>query len=449
MRNLRAIMAVAVALALAGTAWGQAGAGPGMTFSVDFQGPMAGKAPGAFSGGPDSFGGVLIDEGSILTPFFPGPPGPNPSSLAPIGAMLAPPGVMVTGVASPLGTVPGGLGLLPNGPVELDALSYGRDHGNEFLFSVDEFAVGIPGSPVPPNVFTEGPMMGGPAEASADVFKYTGGPVPAFVPVPVIGNTAVVDGNGIPPSGMRGVGLIEPNPPFPGIPFDPGDNLDAVDMNTTMNDVMGSIYFSLDSRFLDPLEGPPANSGTAVANGFSGGDVLVSFAGGVPAMYAPAGMLGLDLVLGFDTDDLDALALLEDGDGVFRPAMPMMREVSGDIVFMPVTLWAAGGDLILFSVRRGSAVIGMPDSAFGAPIEESDILTVPVPLAAGGLSLFPAIVVPGEALGLWTLRSSGPNPIHGMPFGDDLDALDLVPEPTTMTLLALGACLALRRRRRR
>lgn len=428
MRYVPTILTVTAVLALATAAWGQA-LPPGMTFSVDLQGPTA-TAPGPFTGFPDGFGsGIVIDEGSILTPAPPGPPGPNPPSPGP----LPPPGIMVTAAASGGGTVPGGLGIVGGvfGGVELDALSYGRDIGEVFLFSVDEFSVGIAGIPLPPNVFTEGPL-GGPAEASADVFRYLGGPVPVLAPpppIPVFGNRAIVDGDGMPPSGMPGVGLIEPNPPTLGVTPDPGDNLDAVDMNTTMNDVMGPIYFSLDSTFPDPLEvaGWTVNSGTAVGNGFAGGDVLVSFAGGAPVVYAAAPLLGLDIAAGAaDSDDLDALALLENGDGIFTP----------------------GVDQIYFSVRRGSAVIGLPDSMWGAPIEESDILTIPV---AGGASPFPAIVIPGEAMGLWTMRSFGisPHPIHNMPFGDDLDALDMIPEPATMTLLALGACMALGRRKRR
>jgi len=222
------------------------------------------------------------------------------------------------------------------------------------------------------------------------------------------------------------VGLVEPNPPTPFVLPDPGDNLDAVDVDTTLADVMGPIYISLDSAFPDPLEGPGTNTGTAVANGFVGGDVLVTSAGGLPALYAPAPVLGLDVVPGAgpDSDDLDALALFESGDGVFTP----------------------GVDLIFYSVRRGSAVIGAPDSIFGAPISEGDIL---VPPAIGGLSPFPGIWVAAEALGLWTFRSFGASEFG--PFSDDLDALDVVPEPSTVSLLVLGSlCLlgyAWRRRR--
>ncbi|MDC0934996.1 PEP-CTERM sorting domain-containing protein [Pirellulales bacterium] len=410
----------------------------GPTFSVDFQSASVG-GPGPMTGVPDFFAGVPLDEGSILTPGLPGPVGPNPPAFGP----LPPPGMMVSPVPGGPGSIPGGLGIVPGafGAVEVDALSYGRDQGNGLFFSVDEYAGGDivagPG-PLPPNVFTEG-VVPGTVEAAADVFAYLGAVAPTPIG-PVFNNTAFLDGDGVAPSGAPGLGLIEPYPPAPGALFGPGDNLDAVDINTTTADVGGFIFFSMDSAFPDPIEavGPPFNSGTAVGNidaitgaAFSGGDVAVSFAGGVPVLYAGAGALGLDLVAGFDTDDLDALVLIDDG--VIAPA-------TGMPVFAP------GADLILFSVRRGSAVVGMPDSLLGAPIEEGDVLTLPI---AGGVSPFPSIFIPAEALGLGTLRSGTAATFFG-PYGDDLDALDLhqrVPEPTTCVLLALG-CTALATRRR-
>ncbi len=430
MRCATAILSVSVVLALAGGALGQAAGGPGMTFSVDFQGPTAG-GPGPLTGLFDGFVTTFIDEGSILTPAIPGPLGPNPPTL-PLGP-LPPPGVMVGSIPGAVGSVFGGLGVLPEpffGVIEVDALSYGRDRGRYLVFSVDEFAMGIPPSPAPPNVLSEG-TLAGVFEASADVFAYIGpfGPVPPVSPV--FGNTAIIDGDALPSlSGAvyPGTGLIEANPPSPDVLPDRGDNLDAVDLDTTLTDVTGAIYISLSSAFPDPLEpSPPANGGTAAANGFVGGDVLVTTPGGFPAVYAPAFLLGLDIAAGVaDSDDLDALALFENGDGEFTPGL----------------------DFILFSVRRGSAVIGLPDSMFGFPIEESDVLTVPLPIPLGGVSPFPAIFIPGEAMGLVTFRAF---PGGGQFGADDLDALDVVPEPSTLTLLAVGGlalALALVRRRK-
>ena len=57
--------------------------------------------------------------------------------------------------------------------------------------------------------------------------------------------------------------------------------------------IPGPYFYSPDASFFDPLEARPP--GSAVANGFVGGDVLRSSPSG-PVVYAPAGALGLDLV---------------------------------------------------------------------------------------------------------------------------------------------------------
>jgi hypothetical protein len=368
------------------------------TGSIDFQGPSVGT--------PDGFSGVPITEGDILTTTLPGPPGPNPLLPGP----LPPPGIEIGALPGAPGVIPGGLGIFPGlfGLVELDALSYGQDQGDQLLFSVDEFAAGVPG-PAPPDVFTEG--IAGAAEASADAFAFLG-PVVPTPPGPVLGNSSAADGDGVPPSGLPGSGLVEPNPPTPGFTPDPGDNLDAFDADTLLAHLTGPIFFSLDAAFPDPVEGVPANSGTAVGNGASGADVLVSFAGGGPALAIPGPFLGLDL-FGFDTDDLDAL-LFHDADG---------------------TLTLTPGDTLYFSVRRGSAIIGTPDSAFGVPIEEGDVL---MPPAVAGTP--PAIFIGAEALGLATLRSGTAGPFGA----DDLDALDIiVPPPPVIPTLTLWAWIAL------
>lgn len=350
------------------------------TFSIDFQGPLNGTADGFFVG--------TIREGDILTVSPPSGPGPNPPVIGPIPR----PGIMVSSPTGGAGTFPGGLGLMPtiSGFIEIDAISFGKDVGDKLHFSVDEFSVGLVG--VAPNVFSEG--AGGSAEASSDVFMYLGAVVSTNVGAP-IGNIAIIDGNGLIPSGSQGLGLTEPNLPNIGVIPDLGDNLDALDIDTLVSDFAGRIYFSLDSTFADPLElGVPlpltANSGSAAANGFSGADILSSNVSGVPTISIPAAALGLDLG-GFDTDDLDALSF-DDADA------------SGDLTV---------GDFILFSVRRGSTIIGVPDSMYGVNIEEGDILTLPV---TPGMP--PAIFIPAERLGLATLRS-------GSVVSDDLGAIDL------------------------
>ena len=386
----------------------------GLTFSVDFQGPTAGHVPGPFTGTPDSWAGVRIDEGSILTPGYPSAPGPNSPSAGP----LPTPGVMVTAVNSAVGSVPGGLGIQTASPfkaVELDALSYGRDsQKGRLFFSVDEFAsgdqvAGAAGGPMPPNVYTEGVGAGGGPgfEAAADVFRYLGRVTPTSLPAAIgPGNTAVYDGNGLPgagapPNAGLGLGLVEGNWPGQG-PQDEGDNLDALDMNTGKYDLR-HIFFSMDARFVDPLEAiagaAPPNTNTAAGNGFSAADVVVSVPGGVPQIYAKAEQLGLDKY-GFNSDDLDALSLRDDGRLDSATQMPY---------FDPAN------DVIYFSVRRGSQLIGTPDSRLGLKIEEGDILTV-------GFDCIPEIFIPAEAMGLGTLRSG----TAGQFGADDLNAMDVL-----------------------
>ncbi|MCK4275051.1 MAG: hypothetical protein KAX78_00950, partial [Phycisphaerae bacterium] len=308
-------------------------------------------------------------------------PGPGP---------LPPPGIAQGAAPGPWGP---GLGL-PMPGADLDALSYGTDQfpmqgqrPDIWHFSVDRFAAGVP-TMTPPDVSTEG--VWGNCQAAPDVFKN-------WFPLSN-NNTAYTDGDGMFPPGALGVGLIES---ILGIPPDPGmqkedDDLDALDIDTTPGDVSGQmpIYFSLDANFNDPLDGI-GNTGSAALNGFLGGDILRSVGGGVPVVYATPGQLSLDMN-GRDTDDLDALVLVDDGDGLYQPAV----------------------DFVAFSVRRGSGVIGMIDSIMSMPISEGDIL---VPQGgAGGMT--PGILVPAEWLGLATLRSGTVGPYN---FDDDLNALDV------------------------
>ena len=352
------------------------------TFSIDFQ--------SAQRGAQNSFTGVPINEGMILTTGHPQPNGPPfvPGSLMFGGAPV--PGLLVDGVS--------GLGLEPpaNNQIEVDAISFGRDKGSDFYFSVDEFAVGSDVSFGLPDLRKEG--ADNLKEASADVFAAMRSSQLTYG-----GNVAFADGDG---DSRPGLGLTDVNSPSPGFP-DAGDNLDALDMNTRPGDLTGPIFFSLDSSFTDPLEGIP-NRGTAGFNGFVGGDVLaVSSPGGSPVRYASASMLGLDQ-FGEDTDDVDAIALQHDGDSKFEP-----YGVNPD-------------DRLYFSVRRGSAIIGS-DDAFGMPIEPGDILLPP--FAPQGL---PRIAVMAEDLGLATSRSGQtPPPLSGAltasssnDESDDLTALD-------------------------
>ena len=199
------------------------------------------------------------------------------------------------------------------------------------------------------------------------------------------------------PASLIGLGLVEPN--FPTMGPDSGDTVDAFD--AWPSPPATNLYFSLDAQWADPLEAPFANSATAVTNGVRPGDVLFSTGAGAFNIYAPFFRLGLGV-----QDDLDALILWENGNGIFEASSKPFD-------------WQTGNtDMLLFSVRRGSPIIGTPDAFFGIPIEEGDILTTP----PGGPGTPPGIFIAAEVLGLATVRS-GTNFLF--PFGDDLNAMSV------------------------
>ena len=182
------------------------------------------------------------------------------------------------------------------------------------------------------------------------------------------------------------------------------------------------IFFSVDEGFLDPVV-TLNNSGTAQFDGVQGADVLaVPFQGGNFIVYANAQTLGLNM-MGPGTDDLDGLVLAENGVPGYQPS-------SVPYDWLPPAPGpgarpaGVGTDMLLFSVRRGSAVIGRPDSIFGIPIEEGDVLTNPLPTADGGLSPFPGIYIAAENVGLGTARS-------GATRGDDANGISISQDDTT------------------
>jgi hypothetical protein len=370
-------------------------------FSIDYRGATIGGPPDSFTLTPITAGDILTPATGAGLPAYAPPAVPVPGKVIPVGAAPFPGLMLPAAGACPLG--------IPCGN-EVDALSFGTDFNpaaggvlaGRWIFSVDELAVGAPGSPYAPNVFTEAPF----GDCAADVFEallVPVGPVAPPVPAaPTVGNTGIIDGNGVvsPSTGRyAGLGLVEPR--LAGA-FLGGDNVDALDVDTPA--IPAAIYFSLDAAFLDPAL-LVLNSGSAAANGFLPGAILWKPAIGAPPIlvYAPPAVLGLDLAGPPGSDDLDALSLTENGVAGFQ--------------------MGPGGDVPYYSVRRGSAVIGLPDSLFGLPIEPGDILTLPIP---GGVSPFPSIYVAAEWLGLATTRT------NGVPFGgDDLDALDCRAAPLT------------------
>ena len=394
--NLLRLGAICAAATLAAPASAQ------VKFSIDWNGPTVGAL--------DCGSGLPITEGDILAPCAGLP------SLGPLPS----PKVVVTGGALGLPLYPGCVGH-PGGTIcriEVDAISYGIDpplqptaviRPGQLWFSVDEYAGGMPGSPAPPAVWTEFPGGESSADSFVNIFPLPPGALLPFASPP--GNTGAIDGDGLAtgsPFAYPGTGLKEPNPPS-FAPASPGDNLDGLDIGPLTST---GAFFSLDSNFVDPCTGMP-NAGSAAAIGFVGGDVLRATAAGLPVVYAPAGMLGLDIAGGPDSDDLDALVLWENGDGVFTASRQLYDWTTPGVI----------ADMLLFSVRRGSAVIGMPDSATGTPIEAGDILTTPLPTAFGGISPFPALFIAAENLGLGTIRTG--TLAGACNYGDELDALDI------------------------
>jgi hypothetical protein len=405
----------------------------GETYSIDFHGPTISV--------PDSMFGVPITEADLLRVL----PAPAPGPLPPPSLWLSGgfPGPAPQGLG--LALHPAAIGHPPGVPgfVEVDALSLGLDPQlsadlllppGRLRFSVDEFAGGTLAPAAWPTVFSE--AAPGVDEAAADVFTNLAAiTLPNPPPPPLFGvHAASLDGDGLPSASgyaYPGLGLREPTAPTP--PPNLGDNLDAL---TTVGDP-NAVYFSLDSAFPDPhpLAGGFPGSGSALAHGFVGGDILQSAPpAGPPVLWCPAPLLGLDLVGGPDSDDLDALVISENQNGVL------------DLPQGPDD-WVNGRDMILFSLRRGSASVlaGVPDSLLGIPIEEGDVLIPPVAPAFGGNGFpFPGIYIPAESLGLATIRSGTAMP--GPPalgFADDLDALNLLssaiaaPHPS---LVAAGYC---------
>lgn len=355
----------------------------------------------------DGSGAFPLTEGDLLAPTV-GGFGPLPRmSVVLSGGQLGLPGYAAcSGHAS--GTPCG---------VEVDAHS----RGNETLFlppgvpglrpriywSVDEYARGVDGGLPGQNMLRIEALA---FEAAADVYttrNLLSGPLQpgAFAPSTLV----VLDGNGllssagVPSVRARGLGLVEPIQP--GAPFDQGDNLDALSLSMPVPG--GAEYYSLDGGLVDPASGV-AGSNSAATLSVSPSAVLKRLPGAAVSVYATPAQLGLDLE-GFGSDDLDALALADDGDGVFHASLAPNDWVN-----------AAGaqvGDMLLFSVRRGSRVIGRADSLFGLPIEPGDILTTPI----GGVGR-PAIYIPAEALGMRTQRS-------GAVQADDLDAIGVEKDP--------------------
>ncbi|MFQ5697492.1 MAG: PEP-CTERM sorting domain-containing protein [Myxococcota bacterium] len=348
---------------------GLAGAAGAVTFSVDAISPTV---TGSASSGTTS------SPGDILGDFPPATPTP------------------VLGTAIVVGASSG---------AEVDGFSFGRAL-SQFstsvpgLFSVDRGSFGVSGSAVA----IEAAGTGTTSEQGSDVFRSSYGGA----------NTLFRDGDGIPISPnpvVPGLGVAEPfsqPPPTPPLPPTLVGNVDALDArgDAVSPPPTGTLFLSLDTA-------------SATGSGLSGGDVLIDVGlTGTTSIYAPASALGL-----FSTDDIDALVVFDNGDGVFLPGL----------------------DIVLFSLAPGSPGVGSLDSVSGLVITEGDVLidsTAAITLlGAPATSTAPGILHTAESLGLISVRG-------GFAGSNNLNAFDIVPEPGSALLLVSGiAGLALIRRR--
>lgn len=370
-----------------------AGAQAQLVFSLDYKGASKGTVDGA--------GTVLIRESDVLAPTG----GPAFGPLLPPTVFRGP-----QQVGMPSAVVCTTAAGFPCG-AELDALSFGNEKlfdlnpnpnlRARLFFSVDYQGQGTPPAPAAPNdLFTEALAL----DVASDIYTVRSLPLLGLPPIaatPVV--ALVIDGNGLASVGgsarRRGLGLLEPHirflPPQPATPpyLNPGDDLDALQLPQPPTSPPVGIFFSVDGLIIDPRNGIRGSNtaGTITPNRPPGSVLFVPFGGAVTAQeYATATELGLDPAL----DDLDALILRENG-------LPGFQKSTALYDWLPSTPGGAH-DMLLFSVRSGSQIVGTPDSILGLPIEPGDLLIAPF---LGLAATSPGIVIPAEDLGLRTMRA--------------------------------------------
>jgi hypothetical protein len=371
-----------------------------VNFSTDAQslpGPysMPGLLPSFSVPGGDILG-IYIGNGTVLPPMT-----------------CNRPGILVSAGAATMGM---GFGQLPF-CTEVDAYSTGDDWDGPadpwvIMFSVDRASVGfsLP-RPTPPGQFSDVFMEAAVNDAAADIFvsgaflRFFMIGSSLFVSIGTVGwNYLGFDGDGIVRAGLpaavpTGLGLVEQ--PALGV----GENLDGVDnlISTFRFNAGGptSPFFNMPILATGAvltkglfLSLDPAS---AAAYGVSPADILATNGGFSPWVWAPASRMGLNPA----TDDIDALAIWLSPDPSSSPVAPGMT--------------FNGRAIILFSVSRGSSIVGQVDPLWGIPIMPSDILTVGDWLGFPGQTV---ILFPSGAVGLLPFLQRPPGV-----FTDDLDAL--------------------------
>ena len=313
----------------------------------------------------------------------------------------------------------------PNGSA-IDAFS--TNHFNPIVinqpvirleFSVDRLTTGLPGS--------ASLSESGFSQQSSDIYSTTVlfpnpaglvGLVPPGPPVvlPSAGaggsNVLAIDESTF---GLTTIAGVVP----PGVPAGPiltatHDNINAFDSRSQIPDPFGpppaGVYTTHSYFAITPDEA--AFLGASAADIF---DTAAGATGTVPIPYAPAGTMGLDL-FGPNTDSIDALIVFDAGiiGGLANtgPGAEPLR------------------DFALFSLAPGSTSL----TAYG--LSAGDIFFTDF---AGSFGIYAF----GTDIGLL------PDPGGGFPFQNqsNVDALTIVPEPSSLALIALGIGVLARRRR--
>lgn len=292
-------------------------------------------------------------------------------------------------------------------------------------FSVDRISMGLPCTAVN-NQFLLNQQPG-------DIFRTTlSFPSPAFMlplggglgyvgPLPsagaVGGNTLIVDESALTLTAMGTPGVLV-GPSVGAVPIVAGthDNVDSFEWNAfdTDGDKINDnwMYFSV-----NPDEAA-INIATGAAPAISAADIFDIMPGGVMGNlrnfpFATAASMGLD-GFGQNTDDIDALVMY-------------------DLGMLGGPYWGSGSqgaepgiDYALFSLSHGSASLNMYQ------LSEADIFLTNF---TGSFALY------AGAADLGLIGGPGEYP------GDNVDALEIIPEPTTIALLGLGGLALLRKRR--
>lgn len=215
-------------------------------------------------------------------------------------------------------------------PFEVDAISFQQpgivDSTGDILnldFSVDRFALGVPGTAV----FAEG-TLGGPGQAAADVYR-------TFGPFGPPASGILFDGDGAPATLLAPALVLLEGPA--------GDNLDGLDLATPSP----SIFWSVDAA-------------TAGAYGGGATEADVFFGPTVPGVgaydsVAPFGTFATRAALGLvAADDIDALVVFDNNSNFAYDA--------GDVILLSLT--PASPSLIAPGWTAGDVLI----AAGGAPV---------------------------------------------------------------------------------